>query len=81
MQGTRRGFPRTHTEPPSRQRSVETPQTRYEALSDTITSGRLPQADTGSYLVEPFPQNPGRPYRPGKETAVASKGGDAPTLW
>jgi len=65
---------------PSRQWSVETPQTRYDARSDTTTSGRLPQADTGCYLVGPFPQDPGRPYRPGKEPSVASKGGDAPTL-
>jgi len=75
----RKGFPHTHTGPPSRQRSVETPQTRYDALSDTSTSGRLPQADTGSCLVEPFPQDTDRPYRPGKETAMAPKGGGAPT--
>ena len=34
-----------------------------------------------AHCVGALPQDPGRPYRPGQEPAVASKGGDAPALW
>ena len=72
--------PGIDTDGSTRYRSVETPQTRYDTLSSTTTSGRLPLS-----RPRPFPSRDGRidldpggtvppgsnPYRPA---------GDAPTL-